>query len=139
MHIGDIVLQRVYPGPLGFADFLADLRSGSHTFTPQDFPAQAASLRSLGVRGIVLHYRFGGADAVLRTAEALRAANSRADQAEQTLKALGERQQLLLRQAAPASAPASAAWPADGAGASLGLPSRITECPDDPGTPPKPT
>ncbi|WP_297906404.1 type VI secretion system protein [Thiomonas sp.] len=143
MHIGDIVLQRVYPGPLGFADFLADFRSGSRTFTPQDFPEQAASLRGLGVQGIVLHYRFGGADAVLRTAEALRAANGRADQAEQTLKALGERQQLLLRQAAsapaPASAPASAVWPADGAGASLGLPSRITECPDDPETPAKPT
>ena len=139
VHIGDIVLQRVYPGPLGFADFLADFRSGSRTFTPEDFPEQASSLRGVGVQGIVLHYRFGGAEAVLRTAEALRAANSRADQAEQTLKALGERQQILLRQAAPASAPASAIRPADPAGASLGLPSRITECPDAPRTPPKPT
>ncbi len=143
VFLGDLVLRRDYPGALGFAHFLAAFGSGTHAFTPEDFPAQAAALRALGVRRIVLHDRIDGAEGVLRAADALRAARRRLDQLEQALRALRERQQQDLRAAeATASAPRPAASPpgeAGGSGLRAALPERIAECLDEPRIPPGPT
>lgn len=130
VSIGGLHLQRDYPGALGFADFLADFRSGTRAFTPQDFPAQAARLRALGVQRIVLHYRIDGADGVLRSADALRTARRTADQASATLSSLEQQQQQQLQAAAPPSAPQAAG--SAPAGMLPQLPSRITDCEDDP-------
>ncbi len=142
VFLGGLVLRRDYPGALGFADFLAAFGSGTRAFTPEDFPAQSAALRAQGVRRIVLHDRIDGAASVLRAADALRAARRRAEQLEQALQALRERQQQELRAAeAAASAPGAAASAPGGAGTGLraALPARIAECPDEPRPPPSPT
>lgn len=130
VSIAGIHLQRNYPGALGFADFLADFRSGTRAFTPQDFPAQSARLRALGVQRIVLHYRIEGADGVLGSADALRSAKRAGDQASRALQSLGQRQQQLLQAAVAASAPQAAG--SGPAGPLPQLPARITDCADDP-------
>lgn len=130
VSIAGIRLQRNYPGALGLADFLADFRSGTRAFTPQDFPAQSARLRALGVQRIVLHYRIDGADAVLRAADALRSAKRAAEQASRSLQSLQQGLQQLLQAAVPASAPQAAG--SAPAGPLSQLPSRITDCADDP-------
>ena len=143
VYLGGLVLRREYPGALGFADFLAAFAGGTRAFTPEDFPAQSAALRALGVKRIVLHDRIDGADGVLRTADALRAARRRAEQLEQALRLLRERQQQgLLAAETTASAPKPAASPpGDTAGTDLraALPARIAECLDEPRSAPSPT
>lgn len=138
--LGDLVLERRYPGPLGLPDFLAEFRSGSHAFTPEDFPVQAAALRRLGVRRIVLHYGFDGADAALRAAGQLRQARQRAQELERTLQQLQERLGNVPQAPAPSGSAASSAAAAsatapyaadplqDAALAALGLPPRIAVC-----------
>ena len=131
--LAGLVLERQYPGPLGFADWLADFRDGSHAFEPGDFPLQARALQRLGVRRIILRYRLDGADAALRAADAMRRNQQRVARLEASLRSLQD--------GAPAdpgaSAPAGATAPPAAAGigasilAALGLPARIATCWDD--------
>lgn len=134
--IGDLLLERQYPGPLGFADFLAAFRDGTHAFTPGDFPLQAQALRGLGIAKIILHYRFDGADTVVNAARALRQSQQEEQQlqdAVQRLQAAGGAQ-LATGAVTAASAPAPVqAAPLDGLTLSaLGLPASIASCWNDP-------
>ena len=131
ISVDGIDLERVYPGPLGFAEFLAEFHAGNHGFDADDFPQQAPRLRELGVRRITLHYRIDGAQAVLGTADALRSVESRDAELSRELRDLEQRRQQLQRPAGPAvSAADTSSWdPADDA-MRLGLPATITTCPE---------
>jgi type VI secretion system protein ImpL len=54
-----------YDGEQGFIRFLHDFQYGSKTFTPADFPGQAAILEKLGITDITLRYEFTGAEPLL--------------------------------------------------------------------------
>ncbi len=138
--LADLVLERSYPGPLGFAQFLADFPDGSHGFTPADFPLQAARLGQLGVRSILLHYRVQGAEAALRVADSVRRLEQREQQLQATLGRLQPQPGLDTAPAprpdgpgAAAEAPGTAAPPpgAPAWRATPGLPAQITVCWDD--------
>lgn len=68
IEVGNLVLTRSYTGPEAFAKFFKDFPGGSHTFSPNDFPREAAQLRSLGIRYIGVHYQFSGHEAVINQA-----------------------------------------------------------------------
>lgn len=135
--VGNLLLERQYPGALGFADFLAEFSNGTHAFTPEDFPAQAPALRRMGLRKIILHYRFDGADAALRAARTLRQSQQDEQRIQDTLRRL----QGLTAGPTPAAAPGATLPRIDGAALSpaqslplsaLGLPASIAACWGDP-------
>lgn len=66
IEIGNLVLTKIYPGYLGFPRFLNDFKTGQKTFTPDDFPEQAAALRRMGITQITPRYQFTGHRKVLR-------------------------------------------------------------------------
>jgi len=66
IDVGNVSLVRNYSGPDALVAFLRDFPGGMHTFRPQDFPAQRAALRSMGISYIRVHYRFSGHQAVLQ-------------------------------------------------------------------------
>ncbi len=131
--LAGLVLERQYPGPLGFVDWLADFRDGSHAFEPGDFPLQARALQRLGVRRIILRYRLDGADAALRAADAMRRNQQRVARLEATLRSLQGGAPADIGASAPAAATAPPAAAGIGAStlAALGLPARIATCWDD--------
>lgn len=53
-------IRKVWSGNGGFQDFLRDFANGSVTFTPDDFPDRAESLRRLDVSAITVRYRISG-------------------------------------------------------------------------------
>jgi type VI secretion system protein ImpL len=61
-----MALKKVYPGQMGFAQFLSDFKNGSKTFHADDFPELKARLTSLGVTSIKVSYRISGAKPVLQ-------------------------------------------------------------------------
>ena len=59
-------LTKTYPGQMGFAQFLSDFKSGSKTFSANDFPELKVRLTSLGVTSIKVSYKIGGAKPVIQ-------------------------------------------------------------------------
>ena len=68
IHVGDLVLEKRYPGYNGFVKFLRDFRSGRKVFRPQNFVAQRNQLKGYGVNTITVGYRFSGQNSVLKLA-----------------------------------------------------------------------
>ncbi len=68
IEVGNLVLTKTYTGPEAFAKFFKDFPGGSHRFSPDDFPQQAAHLKKLGIRYIGVHYQFSGQEAVVNQA-----------------------------------------------------------------------
>lgn len=66
LAIGAVELEKTYSGPAGFPEFLADFRSGSLRFTPEDFPRHEQQLREYGVSFIRVQYDLAGYQALLR-------------------------------------------------------------------------
>ncbi len=60
IEVGDLVLSRKYSGPEAFPRFLRDFSRGRRVFRPKDFPRQKRRLQALGIREIVVRYRFSG-------------------------------------------------------------------------------
>jgi len=88
MRFQNLTLQKVFPGPYGFPDFLAAFVDGKKTFTPEDFPNQAKLMQSLGLDTLTVRWKLHDATAVLALADDVR----------QISQALGD-QQAALRQA----------------------------------------
>ena len=65
IEVGDVILFRKYAGPMGFPQFLKDFRGGRHTFTPKDFPGEAAALNRMGIKFIKVSYQFSGEGPVI--------------------------------------------------------------------------
>ncbi len=65
IEVGNLVLTKRYSGSLAFARFLEDFKSGQHTFSPDDFPREKASLRSMKIQYIKVQYRIVGSTPVL--------------------------------------------------------------------------
>jgi len=65
IEVGNLVLTKRYSGSLAFARFLQDFKSGQHRFTPDDFPKEKASLRSMKIQYIKVQYRIKGSTPVL--------------------------------------------------------------------------
>ncbi|MCK9392057.1 MAG: hypothetical protein M0Q01_10905 [Syntrophales bacterium] len=61
-----MTLTKAYPGHMGFAQFLSDFKSGSKTFSADDFPELKTRLTSLGVTSIKVSYRISGAKPVIQ-------------------------------------------------------------------------
>jgi len=66
IEVGDVLLSRHYSGPQGFTDFLKDMRGGSRTFRPAEFPGERQALARLGVTSITVNYRFTGTGPILQ-------------------------------------------------------------------------
>ena len=60
IEIGNLVLTKKYKGFRPFAKFLKDFSKGRRTFYPDDFPDQAAALKRLGIKHIVVQYEISG-------------------------------------------------------------------------------
>jgi type VI secretion system protein ImpL len=69
IEVGNLVLTKTYSGPEAFAKFLMEFRNGTRTFSPSDFPKEAAFLNKMGIRYIRVQYRFSGHDAVINQAK----------------------------------------------------------------------
>lgn len=80
-----LVLQKIYPGPYGFPDFLAAFPDGQHTFTPEDFPDQAQVMRAQGIDTLTVRWKLQDAATVQSLAYAV----------QQAVNNLGERQAAL--------------------------------------------
>lgn len=83
-------LDKQYPGPRGFLDFLRDFASGQRTFTPADFPQRQAAMEQAGVESISITWRQQGQQALLQsfaTADKLTASAARIRKELDTLKA----------------------------------------------------
>jgi type VI secretion system protein ImpL len=65
IDIGNLVLTKIYRGPQGFSDFLAEFQSGSRSFNPNEFPQQSGDLQKLGIKYIKVNYGFKGIQEVL--------------------------------------------------------------------------
>jgi type VI secretion system protein ImpL len=59
-------LTKIYSGQMGFAQFLSDFKSGSKTFSAEDFPELKVRLTSLGVTSIKVSYKISGARPVIQ-------------------------------------------------------------------------
>jgi len=59
-------LTKIYPGQMGFAQFLSDFKNGSKTFSAEDFPELKVRLTSLGVTSIKVSYKISGAKPVIQ-------------------------------------------------------------------------
>src|SRR5690606_20439105 len=81
----NMVLQKVYPGPYGFPDFLDAFADGQRTFTPDDFPEQAQQMQSHGLKALNVRWNFQDAVAVQTLAREL----------QQTTHALGQQRSAL--------------------------------------------
>jgi type VI secretion system protein ImpL len=66
IEVGNLVLKKVYEGYLGFPRFLSDFKTGQRTFTPSDFPEQAAALKRMRIKQITPRYQFQGHQKLLR-------------------------------------------------------------------------
>lgn len=58
-----LALQKTYPGPYGFTDFLAAFPDGQRTFTPDDFPEQAQAMRAQGLDSLTIRWKIQDANA----------------------------------------------------------------------------
>src|SRR5690606_14304648 len=58
IHFRDMVLQKTYPGPSGFPDFVAAFADGQKTFTPADFPDEAKLMQSHGLEALSVRWQF---------------------------------------------------------------------------------
>ena len=137
IKIGNLVLNRSYPGPLGVAAFLRDFANGQHQFGPADFPADEAALNTLGVQSFTVNYAFSGSDAVLDAAHRIDAyevlQKSTALQKQQIQDAQLQNQQLtLVDQIAAQNPPLPASAPTISGNApslaELGLPANVGVC-----------
>ncbi len=62
----DFTLDKAYKGRMGFANFLADFKDGSHTFTVNDFPEAGAQLTRLGIFSVTVSYKISGSKPILQ-------------------------------------------------------------------------
>lgn len=63
----DASLTRTYPGRSGFVNFLSEFKTGSKTFTPDDFPSDKVFLQNNALKWIRVSYKISGAGPVLKT------------------------------------------------------------------------
>jgi type VI secretion system protein ImpL len=102
-----LVLQKTYPGPYGFTDFLAAFPDGKHTFAPEDFPEQATLMRAQGLDSLTIRWKIQ--DAAAAQSLSYEVQKTDADLAERQA-ALREARDLDLRRTiTQASGPANAA------------------------------
>jgi type VI secretion system protein ImpL len=71
IEIGDMILIKKYVGSQAFPEFLEDFQAGQHIFSPNDFPAEKASLERLGIKYIRANYQFSGDQRVILQARLL--------------------------------------------------------------------
>jgi len=69
IEVGNLSLMKSYSGPEAFAKFLMEFGSGTRTFSPDEFPKEAAQLKGMGIRYIKVQYRFSGEQAVINQAK----------------------------------------------------------------------
>ena len=69
IEVGNLSLMKSYSGPEAFAKFLMEFGSGTRTFSPDEFPKEAAQLKGMGIRYIKVQYRFSGHQAVINQAK----------------------------------------------------------------------
>lgn len=93
----NLVLRKVFPGQYGFPDFLAAFPDGERTFTPDDFPEQAALMRSQGLDRLTVRWTLQDADAVRVLSSEVRQA---AEHLSERQAALREAREQELRRAA---------------------------------------
>jgi type VI secretion system protein ImpL len=128
IKIGNLTLERKYPGPLGVAAFLRDFRSGVHAFVPADFPADQVALNGLGVEQISVRYNFDGVDTVLNAASQIETyetlQTTTAQQKQQIQDEQAQRQQQAISQqlAAAATSTGIAGQPPLPMSTTLGIP-----------------
>ncbi|MGV8074539.1 MAG: type VI secretion protein IcmF/TssM N-terminal domain-containing protein [Syntrophobacteraceae bacterium] len=62
IEVGDVVLNWIYDGDMGFPRFLRDLRGGDRTFSLNDrtLNARRSDLERLGIKYITVRYRMSG-------------------------------------------------------------------------------
>ena len=65
IRLGNLILDRDYPGGNGFIKFLQEFYQGSLTLTPADFPLKRKSLENLRLTTLTIHYHFKGIHALL--------------------------------------------------------------------------
>ena len=70
IEVGNLILKRKYEGFRPFARFLRDFSQGRRTFYPGDFPDQAAALKRLGIKHIVVQYEMRGSRPAIATLNA---------------------------------------------------------------------
>ncbi|MEN6466456.1 MAG: type VI secretion protein IcmF/TssM N-terminal domain-containing protein [Syntrophaceae bacterium] len=63
----DMTLTRTYPGKSGFVSFLSEFKTGSRTFTADDFPYDKVFIQGKAVKWIRVSYKISGAGPVLQT------------------------------------------------------------------------
>ncbi|MCD8140459.1 MAG: hypothetical protein LUE17_11900 [Planctomycetaceae bacterium] len=65
VHFDDYDLVQVFPGPMGFADFLHTLKGGRLEFAAQDFPERADRLAKCGIEGVYAAFTIDGGEGIL--------------------------------------------------------------------------
>ena len=70
IEVGELTLAKQYTGPNAFPDFLKSFKSGEHTFTVNEFPAEKRSLEQMGISFIKVNFRFTGEGPVINKAAA---------------------------------------------------------------------
>ena len=58
--VNGLTLVKKYTGNQAFPDFLHDFPTGQRTFSAEEFPENAADLKDMGVKTILVRYEFGG-------------------------------------------------------------------------------
>lgn len=64
VHFDDHDVERVFPGPMGFADFLHSLRGGRLEFAAEEYPEYAERLAKCGIDKIVAAFAVVGGDGI---------------------------------------------------------------------------
>ncbi len=65
IEIGSLILVKKYEGKLALAHFARDFQSGSHRYTPADFPAQKKQVSRLRIKTIKVAFQVKGGRALL--------------------------------------------------------------------------
>lgn len=66
IRFSDMTLTKVYKGRMGFANFLAEFKDGSHTFIADDFAEFKSRLTRLGISSIKVSYKINGSKPVMQ-------------------------------------------------------------------------
>ncbi|MCD8349531.1 MAG: hypothetical protein LUC93_02855, partial [Planctomycetaceae bacterium] len=65
VHFDDHDLVRVFPGPMGFADFLNALKGGRLEYAAHDFPEYTDRLSKCGIKSVFAAFAVEGGEAIL--------------------------------------------------------------------------
>jgi type VI secretion system protein ImpL len=65
IEIGSLILVKKYEGKLAFAHFAKDFQSGSHRYTPADFPTRKKQVSRLRIKTIKVGFKVRGGQALV--------------------------------------------------------------------------